>query len=69
MVFLSNTFDWERDGEWYRLLINGSRSAIGVCVIEPCESKQTHSTQADLQRVLIEAVEQLLEAGIIPSVN
>ena len=69
MVVLSNTFDWERDGEWYRLLINGSRSAFGVCVIESHEAKQTYSTQVDLQRALIDAVEQMLEAGSIPSVN
>lgn len=69
MAFLSNTFDWERDGAWYRLLINGSRSTFGVYVIESCESKQTYSTQVDLQRALIDAVEQMLMTGSIPSVN
>ena len=69
MAVLSNRFDWERDGDWYRLLINGSRSAFGVCVIESYEAKPTHSTQDNLQRALIDALEQMLEAGSIPSVN
>ena len=55
-----DSFDWELHGDWYRLLVNGKRTALGVCVIRPDEAKQRLSTQEDLKMAMIEAGRQLL---------
>ena len=56
-------FDWQEDGEWLRMLINGQRSSFGVCVIHPFEANFTFSSQDDLKNAMVEVVLQMIEQG------
>lgn len=61
----SDLFDWELYGDWHRLLVNGRRTALGVCVIRPDEAEQTLSTQEDLKVAMIDAARQMLSKGLL----
>jgi hypothetical protein len=61
----SDSFGWELYGDWYRLLVNGRRTALGVCVIRPDEARQALSTQEDLKMAMIDAARQMLGEGLL----
>jgi hypothetical protein len=61
----ADSFDWELTGDWCRLLVNGNRTALGVCVIRPDEARQTLSTQEDLKMAMIDAARQMLCKGLL----
>jgi len=42
-----DSFDWELHDDWYRLLVNGKRTVVGVFVISPDEARQTLSSLED----------------------
>ena len=65
MIKPPDSFDWERYGDWYRLLVNGKRTALGVCVISPDEAKQTLSSQEDLKTAMIDDAKQMLGEALL----
>jgi hypothetical protein len=60
-----DSFSWKRNGNWYRLLVNGKRTAFGVCVISHGEARQSLSAQEHLKMAMIDAARQMLGEGLL----